>query len=69
MGQGDLLHGHVSLLQYAESLPRRDGSVQRLGSQHPFAKGFTNYALYSLWDTFRAEHPLLALIQARATPT
>ena len=28
------------------------------------AKGFTNYALYSLWDTFRAEHPLLALIQA-----
>jgi predicted alpha-1,2-mannosidase len=28
------------------------------------AKGFTNYALYSLWDTYRAEHPLLALIQA-----
>ena len=28
------------------------------------AKGFTNYAVYSLWDTYRAEHPLLALIQA-----
>jgi predicted alpha-1,2-mannosidase len=27
-------------------------------------KGFTNYAVYSLWDTYRAEHPLLALIQA-----
>ena len=29
------------------------------------AKGFTNYAVYSLWDTYRAEHPLFALIQAR----
>ena len=28
------------------------------------AKGFTNYAVFSLWDTFRAEHPLFALIQA-----
>ncbi|MFZ1936366.1 MAG: GH92 family glycosyl hydrolase [Thermoguttaceae bacterium] len=28
------------------------------------AKGFTNHALYSLWDTFRAEHPLFTLIQA-----
>ncbi len=27
------------------------------------AKGFTEYAVFSLWDTFRAEHPLLALIQ------
>jgi predicted alpha-1,2-mannosidase len=28
------------------------------------AEGFTNYSVFSLWDTFRAEHPLLALIQA-----
>jgi predicted alpha-1,2-mannosidase len=28
------------------------------------AKGFTNYTIFSLWDTFRAAHPLLALIQA-----
>lgn len=27
------------------------------------AKGFTEYSVFSLWDTFRAEHPLLALIQ------
>jgi predicted alpha-1,2-mannosidase len=27
------------------------------------AKGFTEYTVFSLWDTFRAEHPLLALIQ------
>ena len=28
------------------------------------AKGFTNYTVFSLWDTFRATHPLFALIQA-----
>jgi predicted alpha-1,2-mannosidase len=27
------------------------------------ANGFTNYAIFSLWDTYRAEHPLLTLIQ------
>lgn len=25
--------------------------------------GFTNYTLFSLWDTYRAEHPLLTIIQ------
>ena len=29
------------------------------------AKGFTEYSVFSLWDTFRAEHPLLALIQEK----
>ena len=28
------------------------------------SKKFTKYTVFSLWDTFRAEHPLLALIQA-----
>lgn len=28
------------------------------------AKGFTNYTIFSLWDTYRAEHPLLELIEA-----
>ena len=27
------------------------------------AQGFTNYSTYSLWDTYRALHPLLTLIQ------
>ncbi len=35
-----------------------DGEVHR-------AEGYTNYAVFSLWDTFRAEHPLFALIQAK----
>ncbi len=28
------------------------------------SKGFTNYGIFSLWDTYRATHPLFALIQA-----
>ncbi len=28
------------------------------------ARGFTNYAVFSLWDTYRATHPLFALIQS-----
>jgi putative alpha-1,2-mannosidase len=33
-----------------------DGQVHELPS-------FTNYTVFSLWDTFRAEHPLLTLVQ------
>ena len=29
------------------------------------ADGFTNYTVFSLWDTYRAEHPLLNLIKPR----
>ena len=28
------------------------------------AEGFTNYTVFSLWDTYRATHPLFALVQA-----
>ena len=31
-----------------------DGNIHR-------AEGFTNYTVFSLWDTYRAEHPLLGL--------
>ena len=30
------------------------------------AEGFTNYAIFSLWDTFRAAHPLYRLDPSRA---
>lgn len=36
-----------------------DQNVHRAGST------FTNYAVFSLWDTYRATHPLFALIQAK----
>ncbi len=29
------------------------------------AKGFENYAIFSLWDTYRATHPLFTLIQSK----
>ncbi len=29
------------------------------------AKGFTNYSTFSLWDTYRALHPLLTLVQPK----
>ena len=31
------------------------------------SKGFTNHTVFSLWDTFRATHPLFTLIQQRRT--
>ncbi len=27
------------------------------------AEGYTNYSTFSLWDTYRALHPLLTLVQ------
>ncbi len=39
-----------------------DGKYRGLDSNiHP-AKDFTNYTVFSLWDTYRAHHPLLNLI-------
>jgi predicted alpha-1,2-mannosidase len=40
------------------------GEYRGLDSNIHHAKGFNNYAVFSLWDTFRATHPLFALIQA-----
>jgi len=31
------------------------------------AKGFTNYSVFSLWDTFRAAHPLYSIIDQKRT--
>ncbi|MDZ7267834.1 MAG: GH92 family glycosyl hydrolase [candidate division KSB1 bacterium] len=38
----------------------RDGRVHR-------ARGFTNYTVFSLWDTFRATHPLFTIIERART--
>ena len=41
-----------------------DVDVQYRGLDHNIHKadGFTNYTIFSLWDTYRAEHPFLNLI-------
>jgi predicted alpha-1,2-mannosidase len=31
------------------------------------AKGFTNYSVFSLWDTYRAYHPLMTILQKERT--
>jgi predicted alpha-1,2-mannosidase len=40
-----------------------DGRYRGPDDQVHLAKGFTFHSTFSLWDTFRAEHPLLTLIQ------
>ena len=40
-----------------------DGKYRGLDQNIYKAEGFTNYAIFSLWDTYRATHPLFALIQ------
>lgn len=41
------------------------GEYRGLDQNIYMAKHFTNYTVFSLWDTFRATHPLFALIQSR----
>ena len=43
-----------------------DVTGEYLGLDHNvyLATGFTNYTVFSLWDTYRATHPLFALIEA-----
>ena len=40
-----------------------DGSYRGLDHEIHHADGFTNYTVFSLWDTYRAEHPFLALFK------
>jgi predicted alpha-1,2-mannosidase len=40
-----------------------DGSYRGMDHQNHSAPGFQNYTTFSLWDTYRAEHPLLNLLQ------
>lgn len=42
-----------------------DGAYKGTDMQIHHAKGFTNYTTFSLWDTFRAQHPFLNLIQPK----
>jgi predicted alpha-1,2-mannosidase len=41
-----------------------DGQYKGLDQAIHTAKGFTNYTTFSLWDTYRALHPLFNLVQA-----
>jgi predicted alpha-1,2-mannosidase len=40
-----------------------DGTYRGMDHKNHASPGFQNYTIFSLWDTYRAEHPLLALLQ------
>ena len=44
-----------------------DGQYRGRDMEIHKAEGFTNYTLFSLWDTYRAEHPLLTIIDQKRT--
>jgi len=44
-----------------------DGQYRGMDNHIHTAKGFNYYTVFSLWDTFRAEHPLLTLIDKKRT--
>jgi predicted alpha-1,2-mannosidase len=44
-----------------------DGQFRGRDRQPHKAAGFTNYTVFSLWDTFRAAHPLFTIIEQRRT--
>ncbi len=39
-----------------------DGKYRGIDQEIHQAEGFTNYTTFSLWDTYRAEHPLITLL-------
>jgi predicted alpha-1,2-mannosidase len=44
-----------------------DGSYRGLDQNIHKAEGFTNYTTFSLWDTYRALHPLFTILQQERT--
>lgn len=42
-----------------------DGAYRGLDHNIHYAKNFSNYTIFSLWDTYRAEHPFLNLVAPR----
>jgi predicted alpha-1,2-mannosidase len=44
-----------------------DGRYRGRDNQVHTAKGFTNYSVFSLWDTYRAAHPLYTIIDQKRT--
>jgi putative alpha-1,2-mannosidase len=44
-----------------------DGRYRGLDGQIHHADGYIRHTVFSLWDTFRATHPLYTLIQRRRT--
>lgn len=58
-----LYHAFINPVQYMDV----DGRYRGLDHNIHQAGGFVNYTVFSLWDTYRALHPLFTLIQPERT--
>lgn len=58
-----LYHTFINPIQYMDV----DGRYRGLDHNIHQADGFVNYSVFSLWDTYRALHPLFTLIQPERT--
>ncbi len=58
-----LYHTFLSPTIYMDS----DGSYRGLDQNIHTAAGFSNYSTFSLWDTYRALHPLFTIVQQERT--
>ena len=58
-----LYHTFINPVEYIDV----DGQYRGIDHQIHKANGFVNYSIFSLWDTYRALHPLLTLIQPKRT--
>ena len=56
-----LYHSFLSPIVYMDV----DGRYRGLDQEIHQAEGFTNYSIFSLWDTYRALHPLFNLVQPK----
>lgn len=56
-----MYHASLSPTEYMDV----DGKYRGLDQNIHQAKGFTNYTTFSLWDTYRALHPLFNIIQTK----
>ena len=56
-----MYHAFINPTVYTDA----DGRYKGLDQNIHIAKGFTNYTTFSLWDTYRALHPLFNIIQPK----
>ncbi|OON68943.1 GH92 family glycosyl hydrolase [Hymenobacter sp. CRA2] len=56
-----MYHAFLSPTTYMDA----DGQYRGLDQNNHRADGFTNYTTFSLWDTYRALHPLFNVLQPR----
>ena len=56
-----LYHAFLSPVNYSDV----NGEYRGLDQNIYKAKGFTDYTIFSLWDTYRALHPLFTIIQQK----